>query len=822
MIKFKKELNLSILGLLIGCSLLPLTMLQAQENVVKQMLTDSVSLSQREVVIPIKEEELPVVLSEIKVRSLKWANSLPERSEINAKLVKNDSFLVVVDSLLFVVRRTNTKRVNVRGLINLELFWKDQRNKLKIERDGLSSAIKRLQADRQKQTNSQLDQIETRFVNDSITIDSRTESLALQVIGQQDSINSEVQWRKDLLLEGLNNTITRLIDVELIVEDIEQTLSERERNLYRHAETPMYQLDYKGFRLGDSVSSFSKRFGGEWKAFKSYLMSKQNILFLAIGFVIMIVVLFYWLRNRLNQKDLTNLTAFQSSLVSILNQPLSAALLFGFFVVSGFFANAPPLMDDLMILILLVPILQLHARLIKPDLMPYLWLFAILILIRFIDGFMPQYTVGYRLLLLLFSLIQWIALLPWIREKRILELQNKRLNRIIYFTFWIHWIGLTIAIIANFLGFVDMARVFTEALVANLIGIIILYFSCIVLIGGLHFLLGNTWFQRFNVVRIHEVYLKRLVSRIVVFIALICWVRMLLRVFYVRRSVENWLTSLLTDPINMGSISFTLSSIFYFFLIIWLSVLISKAIKVVLNDDILVRIPLNKGVPRMITAISQFTIIVFGVLFATRYIGMPLDQLTIIFSAFSVGIGFGLQNIFNNLVSGVILLFERPIQIGDTVEVGTLMGVVKSMGIRSSNIKTFDGAEVIVPNGQLISQEVINWTLSDRHRRIEVISGVAYGSDVHRVKKLLLQVLEENPDIMKDPKPLVLFNAMGESSLDFRMLFWTAQFDDWVRVKSEIVFAVHDILYANDIEIPFPQRDLHIKSFEGRFPGNDE
>jgi small-conductance mechanosensitive channel len=199
-----------------------------------------------------------------------------------------------------------------------------------------------------------------------------------------------------------------------------------------------------------------------------------------------------------------------------------------------------------------------------------------------------------------------------------------------------------------------------------------------------------------------------------------------------------------------------------------------------------------------------------------------MDQLTIIFSAFSVGIGFGLQNIFNNLVSGVILLFERPIQLGDTVEVGTLIGRVQSMGIRSSNIKTFDGAEVIVPNGQLISQEVVNWTLTDQHRRIEVISGVAYGSDVHKVKELLMGVLNEHPDIMKEPNPQVLFNAMGDSSLDFRMLFWTAKFDDWLRVKSEIVFAVHDILYANNIEIPFPQRDLHIRSMDVNFPNNGD
>ena len=193
---------------------------------------------------------------------------------------------------------------------------------------------------------------------------------------------------------------------------------------------------------------------------------------------------------------------------------------------------------------------------------------------------------------------------------------------------------------------------------------------------------------------------------------------------------------------------------------------------------------------------------------------MPLDHLTIIFSAFSVGIGFGLQNIFNNLVSGVILLFEREVQIGDIIEVGDLMGTVNSMGIRSSHIRTFEGAEVIVPNGLLISKEVVDWTLSDKSRRIEIISGVAYGSDVHLVKKLLMEVIKKHPDVKPDPEPLVLFNAMGESSLDFRLLFWTDQFEQWLRIRSEIIFAIHDTLYENDISIPFPQRDLHLKSVD--------
>lgn len=216
----------------------------------------------------------------------------------------------------------------------------------------------------------------------------------------------------------------------------------------------------------------------------------------------------------------------------------------------------------------------------------------------------------------------------------------------------------------------------------------------------------------------------------------------------------------------------------------------------------------------MIAILIHYSLVTIGVFIAVSAVGMSFDELTIIIGAFSVGIGFGLQNIFNNLVSGMILLIERPVQIGDVVEVGPLLGQVKSMGIRSSKLRTFDGAEVIVPNGNLISNEVINWTLSDKRKRIEIISGVAYGSDIHRVQELFLKIMDQHQDILKDPKPVVFFHNMSDSSLDFRLLFWTENFENWQKIRSEVMFNIYDTLNEAGIVIPFPQRDIHIRTSE--------
>jgi potassium efflux system protein len=201
-----------------------------------------------------------------------------------------------------------------------------------------------------------------------------------------------------------------------------------------------------------------------------------------------------------------------------------------------------------------------------------------------------------------------------------------------------------------------------------------------------------------------------------------------------------------------------------------------------------------------------------GFILAVAASGISLDRVTLMLGAFGVGIGFGLQNVVNNFVSGLILLFERPVHIGDVVQVGQLWGEVRRIGIRASVVRTFDGAEVIVPNGQLTSEQVTNWTLSDRTRRLHLRIGVEYGTDPERVLEILRQVAARHSDVLETPPPLPLFLEHGESSLDFELRVWTREFDRGLSVRSELTVAVNRALAEAGIAVPFPQRDLHLRS----------
>jgi small-conductance mechanosensitive channel len=207
---------------------------------------------------------------------------------------------------------------------------------------------------------------------------------------------------------------------------------------------------------------------------------------------------------------------------------------------------------------------------------------------------------------------------------------------------------------------------------------------------------------------------------------------------------------------------------------------------------------------------------------------MDTSRFALLVGALGVGIGIGLQDVVNNFVSGLILLFERPIQLGDTVEVNGMLGGVRQIGLRSSTLRTFDGADVVIPNSAFISNNFVNWTLSDRTRRIELAVGVAYGTDPLRVIEVLKSVLTVHDRILEDPEPVVLFDGFGDSSLDFLVRGWTVDFDNWRAIRGEIGVRAIYALEEAGIEIPFPQRDLHLRSIAPdaeralREPGGNE
>jgi len=244
---------------------------------------------------------------------------------------------------------------------------------------------------------------------------------------------------------------------------------------------------------------------------------------------------------------------------------------------------------------------------------------------------------------------------------------------------------------------------------------------------------------------------------------------------------------------------------------------VSRAFRFALREEVLPRMALPAGGQDSVLTLSHWGVIGMGLLLAARVAGLGATELTVVFGALGVGIGFGLQNVVNNFVSGLILIFERPIKVGDRVETAQHLGIVTGIGIRASTVRTFDGAEVVVPNGELVSKELINWTLSDQVRRVDMSIGVAYGSDPSRVLELLRGCAADHPRVLAEPPPAALMVGFGDSALNFRLLAWV-RVEDFLEVTSQLYVAVTRTLREAGIEIPFPQRDLHVRSLSGPLP----
>jgi potassium efflux system protein len=287
-------------------------------------------------------------------------------------------------------------------------------------------------------------------------------------------------------------------------------------------------------------------------------------------------------------------------------------------------------------------------------------------------------------------------------------------------------------------------------------------------------------------------------------------------------NIDDYVTDIVKDILHQGhsvaGASFTFGGFVIFIFIIWLSTVISRTISYFFDLSAQHAPDLSALKKKNLTStlLVRLGVISVGFLLAVAASNFPLDKLTIIISAFGIGIGFGLQNIVNNLVSGIILAFEKPVQIGDIIEVDNRLGTIREIGVRSSRLLTNDGSEVIIPNGDLISHHVINWTLSNNNRRIELIVGTAYGSDIGKVKGLLNDLLHNREGIMTDPGPSVFLHKLNENSVDFRVFFWVDDISNTLEVKSRILTNIYAMFYKEGIEIPFPQRDVHLYLPEGQ------
>ncbi len=548
------------------------------------------------------------------------------------------------------------------------------------------------------------------------------------------------------------------------------------------------------------------------KAMNEYAYRHGDRFFLHGMLLVFLIGGLFWARRGVRPKVQEEPKLKQATVV--FEYPVSTALILTILVSGWLYPQAPQILSSLLGAAALIPGIIILRNLIEKSLFPIL---NALVIFYFIDR-LRETTASLPLIsriLFLAEMLGAIVFLVWVlRSKHLtgkIEVKHQRIfttiKKIIPFALGIF----TASFIANIFGFVSLARIVGSGILSSAYIALIFYTALRIAESLLIFAVRIRPFSALGMVKTHRRMLQDKILRGLRWMAVVAWIILTLNAFSIREPIFAFFTDILTAQAGYASFHVSLGDVISFAVTVWLSFLLARFVRFVLQEDVYPRVNLAGGIPYAITTMSRYVILIVGFFLAIAAFGVDLTKFTILAGAFGVGLGFGLQNIVNNFVSGLILLFERPVKVGDVVQLGEHQGNLKRIGLRASVVRTLQGSEVIVPNGQLISEKVINWTFSDQQRRLEINVGVAYGNDPAEVIKILTKAVSNHPDILKDPAPGCLFLGFGDNSLDFQARAWTSKTSQWVVVQSDLAVAMEAALRGAGIEIPFPQRDLNVR-----------
>ena len=532
-----------------------------------------------------------------------------------------------------------------------------------------------------------------------------------------------------------------------------------------------------------------------------------------------------------------------ASVAEVWSRPISSALVLACVVAPWIYPEATPLLGRVLALIAIVPVLRLIRPSLDRALAAALYVFGVLFLVDAIRSVLSTAPLFEHMLFLAEMLVASLVMIRLLTSARraappaaahtpgaapppaagdkpteadtdIMAAAARRLvGRLLLAAF-------AGAFVLAGAGYVELGRlVGVGALGSSYYGLAIL--AAVQVARGLAgVLLRSRIFAFLASVQQNRAVIERRIVRVLRWAGVLAWIAATLDALTLLSAAVTGTRAALAAQWGWGAIRISLGDVVVFVLTIWFAFVAAAALRLVLAEDVFPRVRMARGVPLALSAVIQYAVIFGGFTLALAALGVDLTKLTILASAFGVGAGLGLQTVVNNFASGLILLFERPIHLGDVVQVAGIAGEVRHIGVRATLVRTADGAEVFVPNSLLIAQSVTNWTYSDLRRRIVLPVRVAYGAAPQRVTELLTAIGARHPQVSGDPAAAAVFMGFGENSLDFELRAWTDRFGDSETIQSQLAAAVYAALNEARIDLPVPRRDVRLRQVAAE-PGKD-
>ena len=462
---------------------------------------------------------------------------------------------------------------------------------------------------------------------------------------------------------------------------------------------------------------------------------------------------------------------------------------------------------------MLFPAVRIVRRIASPAVVPAVYALAAFFLVDRVRDVCSVVPVLEQRVFLLQMVCGIIFLALAVRSERLLRASGQELvlgwHCALVGVLWAQMFLLVAALFTGMCGYMRLARLLGNAVLGSDYAALVLYAGVRVAEGFIAYALRARPLSDLRIVQRHQPMVQRRLTRWLRWLFLGAWAYFALAALGLIGPIAAARAAVLGARYVRGAVSLSFGDVVVFAFTVWVVFVVSSFVRFVLDEEVYPRVRLPHGAAYGLATIVRYGIVVLGVLFAVAALGIDLNRLTIVAGALGLGVGIGLQGLVANFVSGLILLVERRLDVGDTVQLDTLGGRIREIGLRASTIQTWDGAEVIVPNGALTSERVTNWTLSDTLRRVTLAMSVAYSADPRQAFEILRAVAGAHPKAVSDLPPIALCTGFGDGALKFELRVWT-RIDDAESCLSDLAVAVHAALATAKIEISAPRRDVHI------------
>jgi potassium efflux system protein len=720
-----------------------------------------------------------------------------------------------LDALGATVSEGGLDSMSVEALVDLQTEVRAEMRKLGVLLDELSARATR--------RDNQLDKLAAQREQwASLAAAARQRDAppaVLETIARTDSrfdeVEAELKADRDATLDALTELSTLKLDTNAFASELRKQQQSRELASQTAGDEPLWNSGiWKTPFGGPTARTELKR---EVITLRQYFAENgRTVLLWFVGLFLLTVWLLKISGAQVEEYLKQDSVSIKAS--AIFRRPLSAALLAGLLGAYWLAPEGPVAFTHLIWALVPIPAAALAITVFARPIRLSTYTLAFVLVLLGVEVLLSPVPVADRLIVVVQSLALTAAFLydlsrgNW--SKAFPTIPPARLR-------WLVRIAclLFIAImVTDIAGFVGVAATMKNLVFGGLgLGLIFLSASY-VLIGLALALVWVRPFSGMSIVKRERWTIMTTVRKLIHIAAAVGWLITTLSLSGLMTVVVDFVSSLLGKEISIGAVTLSVSALIYGALIIYATVLVSRLVRFFMESRTAGDNGMAIGAAFAISKLLRYSIAVAGFLFAIVVMGFDLTSVTVLAGALGVGIGFGMQNIVNNFISGLILLLEQPIKVNDVTKVGDLMGTVREVGIRSTLIETFDGAEVIVPNADLISKTVLNWTKSNRRRRVEIDVGVAYGTDPQTMIELLQSVAADCEEASNDPAPMAIFTGFGDSSLNFRLYVWLQDLSNILVVSSRLRKDILARLEEADIEVPFPQRDIRVVMHDGQSP----